>query len=338
MPLVIDTIYMLQNCPFDQYVPSDTHKHALESSILAILFDGVLSQIARPCIFSASRYRILSGRKFSVKGPQLFYIGVSPRESNLGRIMAQPAFGSLPPELRVMIYGVLFKGATVEFNHTANGAPRPYEIEGELNILLTCRKCYNEGLEALWKNAIVYGHNNNATLLDLSKHLGEQERKWIRDIREVEGDRRRTRGATKLGLSKFPNLKTYQFFARVPCLVQRPHYTVCQASQQAWIKWVLSLQCPNSDPHELLKRWSIDVKELKAELVMDVPMLHRGIPPETAPQRLRLNLVTRECTLSYEPKVRQKNDLRSKETREYVRQYLAARASAVPNSPGSSVN
>ncbi|KAI0817446.1 hypothetical protein GGR55DRAFT_18729 [Xylaria sp. FL0064] len=236
--------------------------------------------------------------------------------------MAQPVFCSLPAELRVMIYDVLFEGATVEFNHTTVGKPRPFEIEGDLNILFTCRMCYNEGLEALWRDAIVYGPDSNATLFDLSKHLGENERKWIRDIREVDGDRRHNRGATKFGLSKFPNLKTYQFFARVPCIVQRPHYVIFQADQQAWIDWVLDTQCPNSDPHKLLTKWRIDMTALRAELVMDVPMLHRRAHPRPAPDWLRVNLVTKECTLSYEPKVRQKNDLISKQTRELLRQHL----------------
>ncbi|KAI0432991.1 hypothetical protein F5Y09DRAFT_339173 [Xylaria sp. FL1042] len=181
--------------------------------------------------------------------------------------MPEPRFLFIPVELRNMIYKLVFEGSTVEFNHTNDGEPRPFEIAGHVDIIFTCKRCYDEGREALWRNVIVYGHDEDATLHDLSKHLGDFERSCIGEIREVKGDGRNNSGVTKLGLASFPRLKRYQFFAQNLCIVQQPQYVLYQADQQAWIQWALSVQRPNSNPNELLQaEWGIDVKKLEVEL------------------------------------------------------------------------
>jgi hypothetical protein len=81
--------------------------------------------------------------------------GLSSKKPLVGN---PPRFVALPTEIRLQIYRLLFEGAeinvTAEADHKRPYTGRTVVALPNFGVLMSCRLCYDEGLDTLWSCAI----------------------------------------------------------------------------------------------------------------------------------------------------------------------------------------
>ncbi|KAI0400327.1 hypothetical protein F4802DRAFT_501149 [Xylaria palmicola] len=118
---------------------------------------------------------------------------------------------SIPRELRDNIYERTFAGSAIRLRQDnfvmVRGSTK------NVNILFTCRRCYDEGIERFWTVVVVHCNEYiepewpRAILFHLGLKLGPFARSRIRHIRGAAAEMYPNRG-----LALFPELRTCEFF------------------------------------------------------------------------------------------------------------------------------
>lgn len=168
--------------------------------------------------------------------------------------MAQATLLHLPRELRDIIYHFTFAGSRLHFVPAYCDKPSRWGVTGDVGILSTCTRCYEEGRLVFWDEVIVYGSDGwpGTSLSRLSECLSDFAKSRIQHVRSVVGDCISNPSDIRLGLSKFPRLKTCAFNGQF--LVSSGTYSnFSNGDQKGWCEFAVSRQFPDSDPRRVLE-------------------------------------------------------------------------------------
>ncbi|KAI0104773.1 hypothetical protein GGR51DRAFT_560771 [Nemania sp. FL0031] len=186
---------------------------------------------------------------------------------------------TLPREIRDSIYHFIFAGSRLHFRPGFSTRPGWFRVAGDVDILFTCKMCYEEGRIAFWDEVHVYGWEGwpQTTIYDLSIRLSDLARSRIRHIRNLRGDNNHRPDETRLGLARFPRLRTCEFHGS-PIVVGVTESILLSGDDETLIDFAVSRQFANKDPHRLLARWNIDPKAYKVQFLMRFTLFNLPTP------------------------------------------------------------
>ncbi|KAI1187114.1 hypothetical protein F5B17DRAFT_334538 [Nemania serpens] len=207
--------------------------------------------------------------------------------------MAQATLLLLPREIRDQIYHLVFAGSRLHVYVWGINGPHQFYAIGAVEILITCRTCYDEGRTAFWDEVLVYGGDQWAriTVPQLSSYLDDLARSRIRHIRAVRGD-----PSSKISVAQFPRLETCEFFGR-PLLANGFWYDVAfdDADDETWIEFATFGQFRRSKPQSLLGSWcETDAQTPKVKFLMTFPIYSVNCQKSNPlfPRRVYVNMTT----------------------------------------------